>query len=192
MRATPFSWINNVSVDLNEVCLHITYLFLKELVFVSDVFLLALLSHENLHSLLEVVSRVFSPKSTPLVIQQSPLLYSANLFIYFFFFISLFILLSLLIYIFFSNRSLRTFFHGFPIPFPFPDSGFHVLVLPSFMEIYFIFGSFTLIRHLEFCKTKPQVALGQNESWFKNRKIDAVQRSFNRRFGNGVFFRVQK
>ena len=40
---------------LNEVCLHRTYLFLKELVIVSDVFLLALLSHENLHSLPEVV-----------------------------------------------------------------------------------------------------------------------------------------
>ena len=48
--------------------------FLKELVFVSEVFLLALLSHENLHSLPEVVSRVFSPESTPLVIQQFPLL----------------------------------------------------------------------------------------------------------------------
>ena len=72
--ATPFSFINDTSVDLNEVCLHITYLFLKELVFVSVVFLLALLSHENLHSLPEVVSRVFSPESTPLVIQQSPLL----------------------------------------------------------------------------------------------------------------------
>ena len=59
MTATPFSYINNASVDLNEVCLRITYLFLKELVFVSDVFLLVLLSHENLHSLPEVVSRVF-------------------------------------------------------------------------------------------------------------------------------------
>ena len=70
----PFSYTNNASVDFNEVCLHITYLFLKELVFVSDVFLLALLSHENVHSLPEEVSRVFSPESTSLVIQQSPLL----------------------------------------------------------------------------------------------------------------------
>ena len=62
MTATPFSYINDASVDLNEVCLHITYLFLKELVLVSNVFLLALLSHENLHSLPEVVSRVFSPQ----------------------------------------------------------------------------------------------------------------------------------
>ena len=54
--------MNNASVDLNELCLHITYLFLKELVFVSDVFLLTLLSHENLHSLPEVVSIVFSPE----------------------------------------------------------------------------------------------------------------------------------
>ena len=65
----------------------------KALVFVSNVFLLALLSHENLHSLPIVVSSVFSPESTPLLIQQSPLLYLANLFICVFFFICLFILL---------------------------------------------------------------------------------------------------
>ena len=65
--AMPFSYINDTSVDLNEVCLHITYLFLKELVFVIAVFLLALLSHENLDSFPEVVSRVFSPESTPLL-----------------------------------------------------------------------------------------------------------------------------
>ena len=86
MTATPFSYVNDASDDSNEVCLHITYLFLKALVFVSNVFLLALLSHENLHSLPIVVSSVFSPESTPLVIQQSPLLYSANLFICVFFF----------------------------------------------------------------------------------------------------------
>ena len=56
LTATPFTYINNASVDLNEVCLHITCLFLKELVFVIAVFLLALLSHENLHSFPEVVS----------------------------------------------------------------------------------------------------------------------------------------
>ena len=85
--------------DSNEVCLHITYLFLKALVFVINVFLLALLSHENLQSLPIVLSSVFSPKSTSLVIQQSPLLYSANFFICVFF-ICLFILLSLLIFFF--------------------------------------------------------------------------------------------
>ena len=67
LMAMPFSYINDTSVDLNEVCLHITYLFLKELVFVIAVFLLALLSHENLDSFPEVVSRVFSPESTPLL-----------------------------------------------------------------------------------------------------------------------------
>ena len=86
MTATPFSYINDASVDLNEVCLQITYLFPKELVFVSDVFLLALLSDEKLHSLPEVVSRVFSPESTPLVIQLSPLqlIYSFMSFFYLF------------------------------------------------------------------------------------------------------------
>ena len=74
LTSTPFSYINDAPVDLNEVGLHLTYLSLRELVFVSDVFLLALLSHENLHSLPDVVSRVFSPESTPLMIQQSPLL----------------------------------------------------------------------------------------------------------------------
>ena len=54
----PFNYINNASVYLNEVCLHITYLFIKELVIASDVFsaivfLLALLSYENVHSLPE-------------------------------------------------------------------------------------------------------------------------------------------
>ena len=54
----PFSNINNASVDLNEVCLHITCLFLEKLVIASDVFsaivfLLALLSYENVHSLPE-------------------------------------------------------------------------------------------------------------------------------------------
>ena len=48
-------WLNLVVKGLKEVRLHITYLFLKQLVIVSDVFLLALLSHENLHSLPEVV-----------------------------------------------------------------------------------------------------------------------------------------
>ena len=131
MTATPFSYVNDASDDSNEVCLHITYLFVKALVFFSHVFLLALLSHENFYSLPIVVSSVFSPESTPLVTQQSPLLYSANLFICAFFFICLFISLSLLI-LFFSNRSLGTFFHRFriPFPFPFPDSGFRVLVLP--------------------------------------------------------------
>ena len=37
------SYINNASVDLNEVCLHVTYLFLKELDITSDFFLLSLL-----------------------------------------------------------------------------------------------------------------------------------------------------
>ena len=64
-------WLNLAVKRLNEVCLHITYLFLKELATVSDVFLQALLPHESLHSLPEVVWRVFSPESTPLVIQQS-------------------------------------------------------------------------------------------------------------------------
>ena len=73
LTTTPLSYINDASVDLNKVCLHVTYLFLKELHIASDVFLLALLSHENLQSLPEVVWKVFSPESTPLVIQQSPL-----------------------------------------------------------------------------------------------------------------------
>ena len=73
LTATSFSYINDSSVDLNEVCLPIAYLFLKELVFVGDVFLLALLFHENLHSVAGS-GIVFSAESTPLVIQQSPLL----------------------------------------------------------------------------------------------------------------------
>ena len=80
---------------LNEVCLHITYLFLKELAIVSDIFLLALLSHEILHSVSEVVSRVFSPESTPLVIQHSPLPKQ---------FIHVFFLKSVYLFYFIANR----------------------------------------------------------------------------------------
>ena len=58
LTTMPFNYINNASVDLNEVGLHITYLFLEKLVIASDVFsaivfLLALLSYENVHSLPE-------------------------------------------------------------------------------------------------------------------------------------------
>ena len=135
MTATPFSYVNDASDDSNEVCLHITYLFLKALVFVSHVFLLALLSHENLHSLPTVVSSVFSPESTPLVTQQSPLLYSANLFICAFFY--LFIYFIVIANIIFFKSIAWNLLSQIPysvsvsvIPFPFPDSGFHVLVLP--------------------------------------------------------------
>ena len=134
LTATPFSYINDASDDSNEVCLHITYLFLKALVFVSNVFLLALLSHENLHSLPIVVSSVFSPESTPLVIQQSPLLYSANLFICVFF---LSIYLFVIANIFFFKSIAWNLLSQIPysvsvsvIPSLFPDSGFRVLVLP--------------------------------------------------------------
>ena len=121
MAATPFSYINDASVDFNKVCLHITYLFLKELVFVSDVFLLALLSHENLHSLPEMVSRVFSPESTPLVIHQSLLL---SHFIYLcLVFICLFILLSLLIYIFVKSIAWNLLSR---IPYSVSVSGFQI------------------------------------------------------------------
>ena len=51
-----------------------------------------------------MVSSVFLPESTPLLIQQPPLLYSANLFICVFFLICLFILLSLLIFCFQIDR----------------------------------------------------------------------------------------
>ena len=84
LTATPFSYINNAPVDLNEICLQVTYLFLKELVFGSDVFLLALLSHENLHSLPEVVSRVFSLELTPSdsAVSSTQLIYSFMSFFY--------------------------------------------------------------------------------------------------------------
>ena len=52
-------WLNLAVKGLNEVCLHRTYLFLKELVIVSDVFLLALLSHENFYFILNKHPRVF-------------------------------------------------------------------------------------------------------------------------------------
>ena len=61
-----------------EVCLHMIYLFVFKRDYkylVNDVsaivFLLALLSHESLPSLHEVVFKVFSLESTPLVMQLS-------------------------------------------------------------------------------------------------------------------------
>ena len=133
MTATPFSYVllNDASVDLNEVYLHITYLFLKRLVFVSDIFLLALLSHENLHSLPEVVSRVFSPELTPLVIQQSPPL-TLTLFIYVLFYLFIYFIVIANIYFFQINRLESSFVDSI---FRFHDSisisRFRVLVLPD-------------------------------------------------------------
>ena len=120
LTATPFSYINNASDNSNEVCLHITHLFLKALVFVSNVFLLPLLSHDNLHSLPIVVSSVFSPESTPLVIQQSPLLYSANLFICVFFL--MFIYFIVITDIFFQIDRLEPSFTDSVFRFRFRDS----------------------------------------------------------------------
>ena len=131
MTATPFSYVNDAFDDSNEVCLHITYLFLKALVFVSNVFLLALLSHENLHSLPIVVSSVFSPESTPLVIQQSPLLYSANLFIcvFFYMFIYFIVIANILFFKWIAWSLLSQIPYSVSvsvIPFPFLDSGFRI------------------------------------------------------------------
>ena len=88
----PFSYINDASNDLNEVCLHITYLFLKELVFVSDFFLLF----------------ICCPKRICIHCQKwyqesFHLLYSANLFICVLI-TCLFILLSWLIFFFQIDR----------------------------------------------------------------------------------------
>ena len=92
--------------------LRITYLFLKELVFVSDVFLLALLSHENLRSLPEVgIKSLFTviDSSSDTAVSSTQLIYSFmsffNLFIYFI------VIANIYIHFFFSNRSLGTFFH---------------------------------------------------------------------------------
>ena len=111
----PFSNINNASVDLNEVCLHITYLFLEKLVIVSDVFsaivfLLALLSCEKFAF---IAGRGMTSLFTKIDSSSQTAVFPGINFIHSF-------LLSLLIY-FFSNRSLGTFFHRFRIPFPFPS-----------------------------------------------------------------------
>ena len=62
-----------------------------------------------------------------LAVSSTHLIYSFMSFFY------LFIYFFVIANIFFSNRSLGTFFHGFriPFPFPFPDPRFHVLVLPQ-------------------------------------------------------------
>ena len=62
-----------------------------------------------------------------LAVSSTHLIYSFMSFSY------LFIYYFVVANIFFSNRSLGTFFHGLRItfPFPFPDSKFCVLVLPD-------------------------------------------------------------
>ena len=39
LTTTLFSWINDTSVDLSEVCLHVSYLFLKELVIAIRIYI---------------------------------------------------------------------------------------------------------------------------------------------------------
>ena len=117
--------------------LRITYLFLKELVFVSDVFLLALLSHENLRSLPEVgIKSLFTviDSSSDTAVSSTQLIYSFmsffNLFIYFI------VIANIYIHFFFQIDRLELFFTDsvfrfrFRFRFRIPDSGFQVLVLP--------------------------------------------------------------
>ena len=101
LTATPFSYINDISDDSNEVCLHITYLFLKALVFVSNI--------------------------TPLVIQQSPLLYSA-IYSFVSFFLSVYLFYCHCWYIFFQIDRLEPSFTDSVFRFRFRDSvsGFRI------------------------------------------------------------------
>ena len=137
MTATPFSYINDASVDLNEVCLHITYLFLKELAFVSDVFLLALLSHENCIHCQKWYQESFhwndSCDTAILAVSSTHLIYSLMSF----FFICLFIFFVIVDIFFFKsiawNLLSRIPYSVSVILFPFPDSRFRVLVLPRIL-----------------------------------------------------------
>ena len=137
MTATPFSYINDDSVDLNEVCLHITYLFLKELAFVSDVFLLALLSHENCIHCQKWYQESFhwndSCDTAILAVSSTHLIYSLMSF----FFICLFIFFVIVDIFFFKsiawNLLSRIPYSVSVILFPFPDSRFRVLVLPRIL-----------------------------------------------------------
>ena len=114
----PFSYINDASVDFNEVCLHITWLFFKELVFISDVcFSPHLLSHENLFAFIagSGIKSLFTgtDSSSDTAVSSTQLIYS------FMSFFNLFIYFIVIANTFFSNRSLGTFFHGFLVPFLF-------------------------------------------------------------------------
>ena len=136
LMATPFSYINDASVDLNEVCLHISYLFLKELVFVSDVrfsprsavpWEFAFIAGSGIKSLFTGID-----SSSDTAVSSTQLIYSFMPF-----FICLFILLSLLTYFFFESIA-WTFFHGFRIPIPWfrfhfriPDSMFQCCLTGS-------------------------------------------------------------
>ena len=137
--ATPFSYINDASVDLNKVCLHITYLFLKELVFVSDVFLFcfavprefAFIAGSGIKSLFTGID-----SSSDTAVSSSQLIYSFMTFFYLF----IYFIVITKIYFF------QTVFHGFRVPFP--HSGFHVLALPISDGIVFVFHLAGCIREL--------------------------------------------
>ena len=92
----------------------------KALVFVSNVFLLALLSHENLHSLPIVVSSVIGIDSSS---DTAGLLYSTQLIYSFvsFFYLFIYFIVIANIYFFQIDRLEPSFTDSvFRIPFPFP------------------------------------------------------------------------
>ena len=126
-----------------KVCFHTTYIFLKVLIIVCHVsamdFPLTQLSHENLHSLLEMGWKFFSAESTP------P--YCLSLHTVFYLFIYFLVLVSFLLVLFFSNQSLGTYFHRYQFQISFHDSvsGFHMAGLAlicsqSCCEVLFFVG----------------------------------------------------
>ena len=133
LTTVPFNYINNASVYLNEVCLHITYLFIKELVIASDVFsaivfLLALLSCEKFAF---IAGRGMTSLFTKIDSSSQTAVFPGINFIHSF-------LLSLLTYFFQIDRLEPSFTDSvfrFRLCFCFrlrdSVSGFLVLVLPS-------------------------------------------------------------
>ena len=120
MTATTFSYINDASIELKEVYLHITYLFLKELIIPSEVFssaivfLLALLRMSFFIHCRKWYEESFyrNRLRSHTAVSSAQVIYSfMPLFHRFVYFI-------VIANIFVSNRSLGTFFDGFCISFP--------------------------------------------------------------------------
>ena len=159
-------WLNLAVRRLNEVCLHITYLFLKELVILSAMFFLALLSHENLHSLPEVVWRVFFTgidSSGHTAVSSAQVIYSffKNLFIYFIVIANIFFYKSIA----WSLLS-RIPYSVSVIPVPFPDSCFSAARSWSLTAILNFYGGYRWLLVLRLPFPAPRSPLSSPRSPF--------------------------
>ena len=128
---------------------------MAETIIVGDVsamdFPLALLSHENLHSLPQMGWKFSSAETTPLVIQQSSVTWEFIVYVFTLYFICLFLFLFLLFfywYYFFQISHLEPFFTDTVFRFSFHDSvsGFRIVGLVFFLKAVVKFYFFVTVE----------------------------------------------